>query len=112
MNVYASHHVQTSSESRQVDRAEHPERTRGDKDESSALLSAHPHGLEKVSETSKDRNNVFSGTSMLDMSDNAWLVIKIRTDTQKGMATTAVHSVELVQQDIEKCAGHGQLFVG
>ena len=100
MNVHVSHHVQTSSESR-MDRTEHPKRTRGDKDESSALLSAHHHGLEKVSGTLKDGNNVFSRTGMLDMSDSAWLVIKIRTDTQKGMATTEVHSVELVQKDIE-----------
>ena len=84
-----------------MDRTKHPKRTRGDEDESSALRSAHHHGLEKVSETLKDGNNVFSRTGMLDMSDSAWLVIKTRTVTQKGMATTEVQSVELLQKDIE-----------
>ena len=100
MGVYASHHVQTSSESRWIVQSP-PKRTTCDKDESSALLSAHHHGLEKLSETLKDGNKIYSRTGMLDMSDSAWLVIKLRTDTQKGMATTEVQSVELVQKDIE-----------
>ena len=80
-----------------MDRTEHPKRTRGDEDES----SAHHHGLEKLSETLKDGNKIYSRTGMPDMSDSAWLVIKLRTDTQKGMATTEVQSVELLQKDIE-----------
>ena len=84
-----------------MDRTEPPKRTRGDEDESSALLSAHHHGLEKVSETLKDGNTIYKRTGMLDMSDSAWLVIKIRTDGQKGVATTEVQSVEPLQKDIQ-----------
>ena len=67
-----------------LDRVETPKRTRGDDDDHSALLSAYHHDLERVSHNLNDGTSVFSGTGMPDMSDSAWLAIKITAETQKG----------------------------
>ena len=71
-----------------LDRVEPPKRTRGDDDDHSALLSAYHHDLGKVSENLKDGKSVFSGTGMPDMSDSAWLAIKIKAETPKGETST------------------------
>ena len=81
-----------------LDRVEPPKRTRGDDDDHSALLSAYHHDMEKVSENLRDGISVFSGTGMLDMSDSAWLAIKIKAETPKGETTTEAQSVEPLQK--------------
>ena len=63
-----------------MDHAEPPKRTRGDDDDHSAF-SAYHHDLERVSEHLNDRKSVFSGTGMPDISDSAWLSIKIKAET-------------------------------
>ena len=84
-----------------LDRVEPPKRTRGGDDDRSALLSAYHQYLEKVSGNLKDGKSVFSGTGMLDMSDSAWLAIKIKSETQKGETTTEAQPVELLQKDVD-----------
>ena len=83
------------------DRVENPKRTRGDDDDHSALLSAYRHDLEKVCEILKDGKSVFSGTGMPDMSDNAWLAIKIKAETPKSETLTEAQSVEPLQKDVD-----------
>ena len=84
-----------------LDRVEPPKRTNGDDDDHSALLSAYHHDLEKASENFKDGKSVVSGIVMLDMSDSAWLAIKIKAETQKGETTTEAESLELLQKDVD-----------
>ena len=75
-----------------LDHVESPQRTRGDDDDHSALLSAYHH----------DGNGLFSGTRMPDMSDSEWLAIKIKAETPKGETTTDAQSVEPLQKDVDK----------
>ena len=85
-----------------LDRVEPPKRTRGDDDDDhSALLSACQHDLERVSENLKDGKSVFSGTGMPDMSDSAWLAIKIKAETSKVETSTEAKSVEPLQKDVD-----------
>ena len=90
---------------------EHPKRTRGDDDDHSALLFVCHHDLEKVSEILKDGKSVFSGTRMPDMSDSAWLVIKIKAETPKSETLTEAQSVEPLQK-CRQFVGHSQFFAG
>ena len=80
---------------------EPPKRTRGDDDDHSALLSAYHHDLEKVSDNLEDGKSVISGTGMPDMTDSAWLTIKIKAETPKGETTTEAQSVEPLQKDVD-----------
>ena len=84
-----------------LDCVEPPKRTRRDDDEDSALLSAYHHDLEKVSEKLKDGKGVFSATGMPDMSDSAWLAIKIHAGTSKSETLTEARSVEPLQKDVD-----------
>ena len=83
-----------------MDHAEPPKRTRGDDDDHSAF-SAYHHDLERVSEHLNDRKSVFSGTGMPDMSDSAWLAIKIKAETPKGETSTEAQFVEPLQKDVD-----------
>ena len=49
----------------------------------------------------KDGKSVFSGTGMPDMSDSAWLAIKIKAETPKGETSTEAQSVEPPQIDVD-----------
>ena len=80
-----------------MDRDEHPEKhTRPDDDDDSALLSAYPHDLEKVSENLNDDSGVFIGTGMPDMLEEAWLAII--TKTQSSERKVDAHSLEPSQK--------------
>ena len=74
------------------------------------FLSAY-HDLEKVSENMKHGKRVFNGTRMPDMSDSAWLALKIKAETQKG-DTTEAQSVEPSAERCPQFVGHCQFFVG
>ena len=85
-----------------LDRAEPPKRTRGDDDDDhSALLSACQHDLERVSENLKGGTSVFSGIGMPDMSDSAWLAIKIKAETSNVETSTEAKSLEPLQKDVD-----------
>ena len=49
----------------------------------------------------KDRKSVFRGTRISDMSDTAWLAIKIKTVTQRRKTTTEAQSVQPLQEDVD-----------
>ena len=80
---------------------EPPKRTRGDDDDHTALLFAYHDDLEKVSEILKDGKSVFNGTRMPDMSDSAWLAIKIKAETTEGETTTDAQSREPLLKDVD-----------
>ena len=79
-------------------RVEPPKRTRGDDDDHSALLSAYHHDLEKVSENCERWEKCLG---MPDMSDSAWLAIKIQAGTPKSETLTEAQSVEVLQKDVD-----------
>ena len=95
-----------------LDRVEPPKRTRGDDDDHSALLSAYHHDLERVSQNLKDGKSVVSGTGMPDISDSAWLAIKIKAETPKGETSTEALSVQPLQKDVDNLVVTVSFFVG
>ena len=82
-------------------RVQPPKRTGDDDDVHSALLSACHHDLKQMSENLNDGRSVFSGTEILDMSDSAWLAIKIKAETPKSETPTEAQSVEPLQKDVD-----------
>ena len=56
--------------------------------------------------------SVFSETGMPDMSDSAWLAVKIKAETPKGETSTEAQSVEPLHKDVDNLfVGHSQFFV-
>ena len=79
---------------------EPPKRTRGDEDDQSAFSGYH-RDLEKVSEILTNGIGVFSGTSMPDLLDSAWLAIQTAAETSKNETLTESQSVEPLQKDVD-----------